>query len=74
MPGEGSAGQETKDCGQDVDDQEDHVGPLQAHVRRPGHFLHPPDWWSLLLVLILKISNKNYTAAQAGKLPVVMKL
>ena len=43
MPGEGSSGQETEDRRQDVHDQEDHVGPLQAHVRRPGHFLHPPD-------------------------------
>ena len=43
MPGQGSAGQETEARRQYVDDQQDHVGPLQAHVRRPGHFLHPPD-------------------------------
>ena len=46
MPGEGCSGQETEDRRQDVDDQEDHVGPLQAHVRRPGHFLHPPGCWA----------------------------
>ena len=42
VPGEGSPGQETEDRRQDVDDQEDHVGPLQTHVRRPRLFLHPP--------------------------------
>ena len=43
MPGEGRAGQEPEHRGQNVDDQEDHVGPLQTDVRRPGHFLHPPE-------------------------------